>query len=48
MANAVTSVLSFAMMIAVIFALINGVMDLANDSAETQTATQRDAAEALT
>ncbi len=45
MANAVTSVLSFAMMIAVIFAVLNGVLKLTSDAAETQAAVSRDAAQ---
>lgn len=46
MANAVTSVLSFALMLSVIFSVLSGVVKLTNDSAETQTASQRAAAEA--
>jgi len=46
MASAVTSVLSFAMMIAVIFAVLNGVLKLTNDAAETQAAVHRDASDA--
>ena len=46
MANAVTSVLSFALMIVVIFSAISGFVNLTNDSAETRTALQRVNAEA--
>ena len=46
MATAVTSVLSFALMIAVIISVLSGALKLTSDSAETQSATQRAAAEA--
>ena len=44
MSNVITSVISFAMMLAVIFSVLNGVLKLTNESAETQTALRRDAA----
>jgi len=46
MSNVITSVISFAMMLAVIFSVLNGVLKLTNESAETQTALHRDAAAA--
>lgn len=46
MATALTSLLSFALMISVIFSVLSGALKLNSDSAETQTASQRAAAEA--
>lgn len=46
MANAVTSVLSFALMLSVIFAVLTSVLKLTSGAAETQSAIQRAAAEA--
>ena len=46
MSNVVTSVISFAMMIAVIFSVLTGVLKLTHDSAESQTSLRRDAASA--
>ena len=46
MSNVITSVISFAMMITVIFSVLNGVLKLTNESAETQTALHREAAAA--